>query len=733
MKNKVKSIIGYWVVLILFFLVSCTSEKKNEIEISIKPNEAVTLETSNIKIVYDTKMYPTVFMKKDGKLLSLNKTEKLDVESLPSFYIVTNKGIARNFELSFDKIKTENIVDEFGNGKKVILYGVSKEIDEVPLEVILTVSLHEEFPTVATMKAEFKNNSVNKSVELQEVYSNCYQLDASNVNSDNKPYDFYPFYGTDGRIFRQIESTLPATFKAINYTGRPDSLEGIKRGNGGIPVSDLWCAEGGIGVGHIEKKWKNLYFPMNVQENGKVFFGVKEVPNLNLLEPFVLAPNNSFKTVSTFLNVHSLDFYNTLKTYSDLMRKQGVNFTTKSTEDDYLPAWCSWNNYSTHAMASKVDVMVSKLIIDRLPDLKKMKVKEVIFDAGWFNNQGDWMPNTNELTFPNGEKDIVSTIKQIHDEGFKVKLWISYLTADPWSEVSKAHPEWMIKKTDGSFHLDRWSGYTMCPSLPEVQEFYRQMAERLVGKYGADGFKVDGMYVCPPCYNPEHHHKNPNESSEDFHKVFKSFYEGAKSLNSKAVIMNCPCGALCDYTSLPYVTETISADPITYLNVRRRAKVYRALKGASVPYSSDFIDVSVGNMKFPTMFANAVGVGAVPQSFYGKTPSDDVVEIYKKWFGIYSAEMISKAEYLNLYDIAFDKPETHAFRKNIDGKEVFYYSFFADESSWKGKVELRGLTSGKSYKVIDFVNNNELGAVTVSSPYIQITFDNYLFVKVLEK
>ena len=723
--------IKYSIVLLLLLLVGCSNN--SNVNININSDKSVVVEGAGIKLVFDKNIYSTVFMKKNGKLLSLNKNKGVDAESLPSFYVATNKGIIKNFKLDFDKIKIEDITTEFGKGKKVILIGRSEEIAGVPIEEILTVEIYDDFPTSAIMSAEFKNISDNKSIELTEVYSNSYQLDASSVSENKKGNNLYSFYGTDGRIFRQIEEPLPRKFNAVNFTGRPDSLEGIKKGNGGIPIVDVWAKEMGVGIGHIEKEWKNLYLPIRSQKNGKVFIGIREIPNLNLERPFILEPNKSFKTVRTFLNVHSLDFYNTVKVYSKMMSKQGLNFSTKSTNNDYLSAWCSWNDYSTHAMASKKDVMVSKLIIDRLPDLKKMKIEEVIFDAGWFNNQGDWMPNTDPLTFPNGEKDIIETIKTIHAAGLKVKLWISYLTADPWSKVSKEHPEWMIKKTDGSYHLDRWSGYTMCPSLPEVQEYYKKMAERLVGKYGADGFKVDGMYVCPPCYNPEHHHKNPNESSEDFHKVFKSFYEGAKGVDSESVIMACPCGSLCDYASLPYITQTISSDPITYESVRRRAKIYRALKGASTPYNSDFIDVNVGNMKFPIMFANAIGVGAVPQSFYGKTPSEDVLDIYKKWFGIYSSEMISKAEYLNLYDMNFDKPETHVFRKEEDGKEIFYYSFYADESSWSGNIELRGLNSTKEYKVIDYVNNNELATVSTSSPSIKVNFENYLFVKCIEK
>ena len=334
---------------------------------------------------------------------------------------------------------------------------------------------------------------------------------------------------------------------------------------------------------------------------------------------------------------------------------------------------------------------------------------------------------------PGGETDLISTIERIHEAGFKVKLWISYLTADPWSELAKAHPNWMIKKTDGTFHLDRWSGYTMCPSLQEVQNYHREMAERFVGIYGVDGFKVDGMYVCPPCYNYEHNHQNPNESTEDYHKVFKAFFEHAKSINNTITIMACPCGSVCDFSTLPFITETIAADPKSYKTVRRKAKLYRALKGADTPFSSDYIDVLKGKMEFPIIFANAIGVGAIPQAFYGKQPSVEYMEHYKKWFSIYSNEMISQAEYRNLYDMDFDEPETHVFRNVQDGKNIFYYSFFADNKQWEGVVEFRGLDKTKEYSVYDYVNNKEIGFIRKDSLKLNLNFKDFLFVKCLEK
>ena len=459
---------------------------------------------------------------------------------------------------------------------------------------------------------------------------------------------------------------------------------------------------------------------------------VREIPNINKINSYTLKPGDKFKTVKSFVNVHHLDFYEPMRLYSDLMEKQGVNMKTSATDNDYLSSWCSWNDFATSAPASKKDVMLIEKVMQRVKELDEQSIGQVIFDAGWFDNQGDWMPNSDSHAFPGGEADLIKAISEIHKQNIKVMLWISYLTADSWSNVAKNHPDWMIKKSNGDFHLDRWSGYTMCPSLPQVQEYHQKMAKRFISKYKADGFKVDGMYTCPPCYNPAHKHSDPNESTRDYYTVFRAFYEEAKKQNAFATIMLCPCGTICDFSTLPYVAQTIAADPEDYITVRRRAKLYRALKGDNTPYSSDYIDPKRGKMRFPITIANAIGVGSVPQSFMGQSPSGDKKDIYKKWFGIYAKELISKATFLNLYDMYYDLPETHAFKKTEGNEIIYYYAMYADNDVYLGSAEFRGLDKDKQYRVFDYVNDKEIGKISGKNPELQVSFSNYLLLKCIE-
>lgn len=696
-------------------LNSCSSKSGGKGQAKFK--SFASIENDLIELRFNKNMYCKVVFKN----LSLNIDGAGSMNSFPTHFIKINDYVLKDFTLIKDSVKMENIKTEFGSGRRLVLDGIAKTSDSISIKKKLVVELYDKYPTTAIIYAEYKNLS-DKRIELQESVSDYFRLDASLVNEK----DFHLFLGVAGRPSVQLYKPIPDKFNRDNYIGRTEKFEKVKRGYGGIPVTDVWCAKMGIGIGHIEPVWQNLSMPVKVDEDKKTIISIRENPGMNLPEPFMLEPNQEFKTVKTFINLHTLDFYNTAEIYGQLMKDRNISFKTDYVKSDYAVSWCSWNDFSTGGMASKHDYMIKDAVLGRVKELNPEFFQQIIFDAGWFNNQGDWLPNPDKQAFPGGEKELISIIKSIHDNGFKVMLWISFLTADPWSEVAKQHPDWMITKPNGDFSYDRWSGYTMCPSLPEVQEFHKMLARRLIEEYGADGFKVDGMYTCPPCYNPKHHHKNPNESSADFYKVFEAFYNEAKKINSEATVMVCPCGSIDSYAILPYVSQTIGADPEKLITVRQMSKLYKALKGSSSPFISDDINIDNDeNLRLPT----AVGSGAVPQFLYGSPPDTAKKKFYDHWLKICHQEKLFNSDYVNLYDMYYDKPETYVFRKISDNKENWYYSFFADTASFTGDIELRGLKPDINYKVVDYNNDKILGNVSGKKPVLKTSFRDYLFIK----
>jgi alpha-galactosidase len=137
-------------------------------------------------------------------------------------------------------------------------------------------------------------------------------------------------------------------------------------------------------------------------------------------------------------------------------------------------------------------------------------------------------------------------------------------------------------------------------------------------------------------------------------------------------------------------------------------------------------------------FASMLGVGGIPGTMFVSREEDNVDFLrvkypcylsperkphYKKWFDLYNDYQLSKGEYLNLYDIAFDLPEAHVVKKG----EILHYALYAPQ--WDGEIEFRGLDD-KKYMIVDYVNNKELGKIE-GNGILHVQFEEYLLVKAI--
>ena len=114
-------------------------------------------------------------------------------------------------------------------------------------------------------------------------------------------------------------------------------------------------------------------------------------------------------------------------------------------------------------------------------------------------------------------------------------------------------------------------------------------------------------------------------------------------------------------------------------------------------------------------------VGSAARGRYDLTPVKE--EVWQHWVSLYKEKMLSKGAYRgDLYDIGFDRPETHAIAK--DGH--MYYAFFAPE--FHGKVQLRGL-GNRSYQIRDYENNRDLGSISGPVGDIDVGFSKHLLIE----
>jgi alpha-galactosidase len=127
----------------------------------------------------------------------------------------------------------------------------------------------------------------------------------------------------------------------------------------------------------------------------------------------------------------------------------------------------------------------------------------------------------------------------------------------------------------------------------------------------------------------------------------------------------------------------------------------------------------------PQSFESALGTGAQLTTFYADLDPDQLA-LWRRWFREYRELDLARAEYVNLYDLAFDRPEVHVVRKG----DTLYYGIFAEVWPRNRSIELRGLVRGTDYEVYDYANRTVLGRVNGSKPFLRAAFKESLLLRV---
>ena len=647
-----------------------------------------------------------------------------------------------NTEFSIDTVSINSKPSKsiYGDAEVFSFYAVSK--DSSLLEKY-TFTVPRNIKNVIICKTALVNKSTQPIVvdyyKLIEA-----KLDAKNFDADSS-YKFWTFQG--GSYPERYDWIFPLTsnYSRENYQGMnaPDY-------GGGIPVVDFWTKEQGIAFASIATKPQLISLPVKVEEDGKVSFTIKDS------NQFVLQPGKSINEIPCVLIAHKGDYFNALHSYSEIMKSEGFNFPD-APKDAFQPEWCAWG-YERNFNKEQ--------ILKSLDEVKKLGFKWVTIDDGWQNADGDWEPSLEK--FSGGEKDFIAFIDSIHAHGLKVRIWwVPFAAQDSsysavhypnrmkeygmktQSKVALEHPDWFLLDKEGNrIQVSWWNSYLLCPALPQVREYFDAFVKKAITKWKIDGFKIDGQNLneVQPCYNPAHHHKEPEESTQGVPGFFEDIYKTAVALNPDFLIQACPCGTNFSIYNLPYVNQTVASDPLSSWQVRLKGKTFKALYGNKESYSGDHVELTnrIWNEKLQQFipygqedFASTLAVGGVPSSKFtvsGIEQADSSLildktkaKYYRRWIQIYNTEKMSEGTYLNLYDIAFDKPETHVIKKG----DIYYYFFFSN-NSFKSKVRLRGLEKGE-YKIYNLYSGKLISIINSESPYVNLNFSKHFLIKAIKE
>ncbi len=610
---------------------------------------------------------------------------------------------------TFASKQESDVQSKFGSGKRLTVKGTASGVEK-----IVTVDAYREFPAILFLNVEYRNTG-RSDLRVDGWVNARHELTAGATQSDP------PFWSLlNGSYEKRPNWIVPlrAPFHQENYLGMNASDYG-----GGTPVLDIWRKDVGLAIGHDELTPKLVSFPVDLRNNGAATFSMKYKHAQSLKAAA------SLKTFETFISVHEGDAFRTLESYRRLMVAQGVRFDAPPA-GGFDPIWCAWGfgrNFTPEQ------------ILNALPMAKKLGFAWVGMDDGWQTSEGDWRPNP--AKFPRGDADVRALVDKIHAAGLRAQLWWSPMSVSPKSDLFRDHPDWMLLDPSGARRkISWWNSYYLCPAYGPVVRWHAELARKAIRDWGFDGLKMDGQFLnaVPPCTNPAHHHERPEDSVEAVPYFFKAIADAVKSVKPDALIELCPCGTAYSFYTMPYYNMTVASDPESSFQIRSKGKTLKALMGDGLPYFGDHVELSDGGMDF----ASTVGVGGVVGSNFRWPPnvvtpmrgadenfgklglSPQKEKIWTEWVEIYKAKMLSKGEYLGeLYDIGFDRPETHAIRKG----DSLYYAFYAPQ--WSGPVELRGLKQGTSYKVVDYVNNRVLGTVNGPTAKLPVQFERNLLIE----
>jgi alpha-galactosidase len=706
----------------------------SSIVVTVNPGGPLLIKSKVAEFEILPSGYVHAFLLKDGKRLTISQVHAGDASNVA---VVAGKGIG-GFTLNLADAKISDATgDAAGLAKVVSISGTSPSLPDLKMGMV--IKIYDDSPSMLIMSSSFTNNGP-ATLGTQRVEMGRRQLNAGLANAHSSPYRMWGFFGTSYDWGRDNVMNLAKDFSQANVMGAI-SPSGV---GGGVPVVALWTSSVGEAIGHIEPKPYVLSIPVRVGRDQRVTASVV------VDTPAALKPGETYTTPRIFVAVYAGDFFEPLRMYSLALARQGWK-SPPPTDADYEANWCGWGYRS--------DVTPAQML-GTIPKLKELGFRWATLDYRWFNNFGDWEPRPETFT----QESLKRLVEEYHQQGIKVQIWwlpLAVSDGQVWepigpeertaaareqqkipAKVIQEHPDWLVLGKDGKPARLFLNRAALCPALPAVQEYHRNLTEKFIRNWDFDGHKLDMCFTVPACYNPKHHHRSPQDSILAMGGVFKVIFETTRRLKPESVTQICPCGTSPNIAWLPYMDQAVTADPVGAAQVRHRIKMYKALMGPQAAVYGDHVELSamrrVGSdyRETGTDFASTVGTGGVlGTKFTWPDYGPEFKRVYLtpekeahwgKWIKLYNAKMLSRGTFLNLYTIGFDVPEGYAVAK--DGK--MYYAFFSPDPNkpWKGEVELRGLEGGR-YRVIDYVGGKDLGEVTASSARLPVEFTHDLLLE----
>ncbi|WP_025741573.1 glycoside hydrolase family 36 protein [Aquimarina pacifica] len=694
MQKEFSSSLLYYPILLFLFLSTLNSCVRQNENTSTSSNSVVKITHGSLNFEVNENLKTKFYTTQDDIKSIMN-----DFQSSETIGVNEESIIEFKF-LNIDELELKGVL----SGRQWVVNGIHTD-EKVSIEKKMIITAYDVYSDLLTTKVIYKNVS-DEDVYITKWTNNQYSI----LSQEDSPL-FWAFQGSSSQSRSDWIRPLEPGYYQKNFMGMNATDYG-----GGVPVTSIWRSDVNIATGHLALVPKEVNLPTEIPKKGKdVIIGVSK----DFKERTVFKSKSQIETLETFISITKGDYFENLSRYSKLMQDKGIHIVEPEPAA-FEPIWCAWGYERKFTLDE---------IVGTLPKVKELGIKWAVLDDGFQIAEGDW--DANPKKFPNGNKEIKKLVDDIHDHGLKAKIWWTPLAADPHSDALKKDPDMRIFKEDESPQfITWWDAYCLSPANPKTERHTKEIIDLFMNQWGFDGLKMDGQHMNG--VGADFGIDDPQKSVEELPAFFQMIYDETRKIKPNAVIENCPCGACMSYFNMASMNQAVSSDPLSSWQVRHKGKTYKALV-PNTAYYGDHVELSDN----ANDFASSFGIGAVlgtkftwpkdnpyAEASYLLTPEKE--KIWKKWFSLYNDMMLSKEAYMgDLYDIGYDKPETHVIKKG----EVMYYAFYA--KSWNGNINLKGLEADRSYTINDYFNNKKMGTISPDNHTLEANFSDFLLLEVI--
>jgi len=285
-----------------------------------------------------------------------------------------------------------------------------------------------------------------------------------------------------------------------------------------------------------------------------------------------------------FTSLNTTNQFDAIKLYYNSVNSS--NMTPSNTYTKYAwwnePVYDTWQDQVVKGGVNKVHDINHNNIINWSETItnNSIPIKTIIFDAQWFTYYGDWIANTTK--FP----DMKSTIETLHNNGFKVILWLANWDVDTTSSIYSSNPEYMlIDNTGATQHYFDFGKNT-------TRNYWNTTLFRMLSNcstcYNADGLKLDFNFNMKVSNNINYSNRSFGTGQEFMHNTLKFIYDTSKAAKSDALII----GANADTTFLDTedVVRTYDVVNPEYSPHIERAKLISTIKPTTPIFFDEHVD-----------------------------------------------------------------------------------------------------------------------------------------------